>query len=116
MELLGKNLESVFHRNKFNFSLKTVCMIGIQIITGMEHLHKRHIVHRDIKAENILLGSGDRQHIVYIIDFGLSKQYRDPVTLKHAKYRRKKNFTGNNFFASCNAMLGYGKIILYMFI
>jgi len=31
---------------------------------------------------------------VHIIDFGLSKKYRDPKTLQHIPYRTNKNLTG----------------------
>mmetsp|Transcript_4872 Transcript_4872/g.6319 ORF Transcript_4872/g.6319 Transcript_4872/m.6319 type:complete len:978 (+) Transcript_4872:207-3140(+) len=41
-----------------------------QLILALEHLHRHGIVHRDIKAENILLNK--RGHLV-LIDFGTAK-------------------------------------------
>ncbi len=41
-----------------------------EILLGIEHLHSKNIVYRDIKPENILL---DVDGHVRIADFGLSK-------------------------------------------
>ena len=50
-----------------------------QIIQGLEYIHKRRILHRDIKLDNILLdGKGN----VKIADFGVSK-YVKPGDLMH---------------------------------
>ena len=44
----------------------------MQIIEGIEYLHKRNIVHRDVKPENLLL---DFDNTIKIVDFGLSNRY-----------------------------------------
>jgi len=44
----------------------------IQIIEGIEYLHKYNIAHRDIKPENLLL---DVENNIKIVDFGLSNRY-----------------------------------------
>ena len=45
-----------------------------QIINGVEYLHNKNIVHRDMKPENLLL---NQNNIIKIIDFGLSNYYDD---------------------------------------
>jgi len=40
-----------------------------QVVQGIRYMHERHIVHRDVKLENLLL---DEAGIVQIIDFGFS--------------------------------------------
>lgn len=47
-----------------------------------------------------------RSHIIYIIDFGLAKRYRDPKTHVHIMYRENKHLTGTPRYASVNNHLG----------
>ncbi|GAB2210185.1 hypothetical protein Droror1_Dr00015445 [Drosera rotundifolia] len=44
--------------------------------------------------------------MVYVIDFGLAKKYRDLQTHKHIAYRENKNLTGTARYASVNTHLG----------
>ncbi|KAJ6923232.1 hypothetical protein NC652_016776 [Populus alba x Populus x berolinensis] len=44
--------------------------------------------------------------LVYIIDFGLAKKYRDSSTHQHIPYRENKNLTGTARYASMNTHLG----------
>lgn len=52
-------------------------------------------IFRDIKPDNFLMGLGKRGNLVYIIDFGLAKKYKDPRTNQHIPYRENKNLTGS---------------------
>ena len=45
-----------------------------QIAKGLEHMHKKNVLHRDIKAANILLSANGQ---VKIADFGFSKRYAE---------------------------------------
>lgn len=60
---------------------KEACRFFLQLLTGVEYIHKLGIVHRDLKPENLLL---DHQRGIKIVDFGLSNTYKPGETLKTA--------------------------------
>ena len=76
------------------------------MVQRMEYIHNKCFLHRDIKPDNFLIGLGKKQHIVYCIDFGLSKRYKDPRTGDHIPYRDGKSLTGTARYASANTHLG----------
>ena len=106
MELLGQSTEDLFIYCKRKFTLLTTLMLGDQMLSIIEFLHSRNIIHRDVKPDNFLMGRGTKKHQVYVIDFGLSKFYRDQRTGLHIPYKEGKNLTGTPRFASINTHLG----------
>ena len=73
MELLGPNIWSLFNKQGSNFSLKTLLMLAEQFLDRVEYLHKKNYIHKDLKPENFLMGTGEKETMVYLADFGLSK-------------------------------------------
>lgn len=70
MELVeGITLKSFIER-KGRLDVKEVLGISIQIAQGMEAAHANHIVHRDIKPQNIIIS---REGKVKVTDFGIAK-------------------------------------------
>ncbi len=45
----------------------------LQIAEGLQYIHSRNLIHRDVKPENILI-SGDKPAVIKWTDFGLSKR------------------------------------------
>lgn len=35
------------------------------------------VLHRDIKPENVLVGKEEEENLLFIVDFGISKFYKD---------------------------------------
>ena len=106
MELLGKSLEDMFQSQQKKFTLKTVCMVGIQMLDRLEFVHSKNIIHRDIKPDNFVLGLDNKNHIIYLLDFGLSKKFRSSRTHQHIKFSVNKKLTGTARYASINALKG----------
>jgi len=107
IDLLGKNLEDLFGDSGRKFSLKTVLMIADQTISAIEYIHSKSFIHRDIKPDNFLIGMGNQSSHIYMIDFGLSKKFRDPKTHEHYQFSQGKSLTGTARYASINALKGH---------
>ena len=65
----GDLLSFIRKRNKLNES--TAKIIFKQIIEGLKYIHKKKIIHRDIKLDNILI---DLTNTIKICDFGVSRK------------------------------------------
>lgn len=58
---------------KHSKSTKYNNIISIQLIKGLQFLHKHNVVHRDLKPDNILVQTRSRGPLIKIADFGLSR-------------------------------------------
>lgn len=106
MELLGPSLEDLLQAQRGKLSLKTVLLLADQMIDRIDYIHSKNFLHRDIKPDNFLIGLGVKANIVYVIDFGLAKKFRDSKTNLHIPYREGKSMTGTARYASLNTSLG----------
>ena len=60
---------------KGKFNEKVARFYAAQVLVALGYLHKKRIIYRDLKLENILL---DRDGYILISDFGLSKILSQP--------------------------------------
>jgi serine/threonine protein kinase len=107
MEFLGPNLNELF---KFcgmrKFTISTCALLAIQMINRIENVHKHSFLHRDIKPENFMIGSQDASNVIYLVDFGLSKRYKNVRNNQHIPYREGRNLIGTARYVSISTHLG----------
>ena len=107
MDFLGPNLLQLFeYCGMHKFTISTVCLIALQMLNRIENLHKHNYIHRDIKPENFLIGMQEKANIIHLIDFGLSKRFKNPKTHQHIPYREDRTLTGTARYVSINTHLG----------
>jgi serine/threonine-protein kinase len=55
--------------------------IGLQLLETLEYFHRHHVIHRDLKSENVMLvesESGGTEDFVKVLDFGMAKILMGP--------------------------------------
>ena len=103
MQLLGQSLEDIFNK-RGKFQIKTTAMLGYQMLNVLQFIHDKHIIHRDIKPDNYVMGLNEMNAVLYLLDFGLAKKYRSSKTLEQYPYIKKKKLTGTARYASIHAL------------
>jgi casein kinase 1 len=106
IDLLGPSLEDCFVECRRQFTLKTTLQLAAQMVARIEHVHQKDYLHRDIKPDNFLTGAEDEPAVIYLIDFGLSKRYRDVKTKQHIPYKEGRTLTGTARYASVGSHMG----------
>lgn len=70
MELVEGITLKKYIEKKSRLSVKEAVSIGIQVSMGIEAAHNNHIIHRDIKPQNIIISKEGK---VKVTDFGIAK-------------------------------------------
>lgn len=65
-----------------------------QLLEAIAYCHRQNIVHRDLKLENILIDSKDR-NVIKITDFGASATYKPKGNKKVKNHKYMKDTTGS---------------------
>ncbi|XP_058213886.1 serine/threonine-protein kinase STY46-like [Rhododendron vialii] len=66
----GGSVYDYLHKRKGTFKLPSLLRVAIDISKGMDYLHQNNIIHRDLKAANLLM---DEHDVVKVADFGVAR-------------------------------------------
>ncbi|KAG8501955.1 hypothetical protein CXB51_002097 [Gossypium anomalum] len=68
--MCGGSVYDYLHKQKGVFKLPSLLKVAIDVSKGMNYLHQNDIIHRDLKAANLLM---DENEVVKVADFGVAR-------------------------------------------
>ena len=84
MELLeGETLKSYMNSKGGKLSRREAMNFSMQICRAVEHAHSKHVVHRDIKPQNIVLTESGK---IKVADFGIARAANNTTTVNSGSY------------------------------
>lgn len=81
----------------------TVLSVAYQAVRLLQLLHGAGYLHRDIKPRNFMIGRAEKRNIIYLVDMGAAKRFRDNSG-GHSQNQDDEQFIGTPMFASLNAL------------
>ncbi|HEX2835457.1 MAG TPA: serine/threonine-protein kinase [Thermoanaerobaculia bacterium] len=80
------------------FPLALAVEVALQVLAGLDHIHRRGLLHRDVSADNVMLAFDPDDHLlVKIIDLGVAK---DVTTASSSDTTQAGVFIGNPKYMS----------------
>ncbi|TFK41515.1 kinase-like domain-containing protein [Crucibulum laeve] len=74
-----------------------------QLLEGTEYMHRNHILHRDMKAANLLISNNGS---LKIADFGLARSFDSNITRGEGKERKYTNCVVTRWYRPPELLLG----------
>ncbi|BBN18135.1 protein MpMAPKKK20 [Marchantia polymorpha subsp. ruderalis] len=97
----GGSVYDYLHKHKAVLKIPMLLRVAMDISKGMDYLHQNNIIHRDLKAANLLM---DENEVVKVADFGVARvqdhsgimtaetgtyRWMAPEVIEHKPYDRK---------------------------
>jgi cell division cycle 2-like protein len=76
MEFVEHDLKSLMEDMPSPFVLSEIKTLMLQLLSGIQCMHKNWIIHRDLKTSNLLMNNRGN---IKIADFGLARRYGSPL-------------------------------------
>ncbi|KAL1877100.1 hypothetical protein VTK73DRAFT_8837 [Phialemonium thermophilum] len=73
---MDHDLSGLLDNPSVHFTVPQIKCYMLQLLDGLKYLHENHILHRDMKAANLLINN---KGILQIADFGLARHYDGPT-------------------------------------
>ena len=116
MDLLGKNIDSLFRDQKYKheFTPELVAYLTIQMIQRLQQFHTIGYIHRDIKPQNFVIQRLPENAVndeisvipeVFLVDYGLSVPYMKG-TDQHKDFSKHAGVHGTMRYCSINTHFG----------
>lgn len=88
MEYCGETLRQYIQSRNTKLSFSTRKRIALQFLYGLNYIHTKDLLHRDISLQNVLLKTYDNEAaLVKLSDFGLVKDKSSEFTRTHTEMR-----------------------------
>jgi eukaryotic-like serine/threonine-protein kinase len=99
MELVeGVTLEQMLQKHG-PLSARETALLGIDLCRALAAIHAAGIIHRDVKAQNVMRENGGR---IVLMDFGAGREIEDPAS----RYGRPSDFTGTPLYLAPEILTG----------
>lgn len=79
MLYMDHDLSGLLDNPDVHFTVAQIKCYMLQLFKGLRYLHDNHILHRDMKAANLLINNRGR---LQIADFGLARHYDEPAPIR----------------------------------
>lgn len=118
MEYMDFELKALLSEKKYDLNLSQIKSIMQQLLKGLEYMHNRWVIHRDLKTSNILLNN---KGFLKIGDFGLARKYGSPIKpytplVVTLWYRAPELLLNSNLYSTAVDMWSMGCILTELFL
>ncbi|KAK9446699.1 kinase-like domain-containing protein [Limtongia smithiae] len=117
-EYMEHDLSGILTHPSFTLEHRHIKHLFKQILEGLAYLHKRGVLHRDIKGSNILISNSGQ---LKLADFGLARFYKHESTLDYTNrvitlwYRPPELLFGATVYGAAVDVWGAGCLMVEMY-